>query len=98
MKEQIKTPEKELNKVEISNQSDPEFKTLDIRKLKELREELSSIKKVQSETKDTLTEIKNIYRETTVASMKLRFKSMICNIRKQKPTNQNKKKESRKGG
>ena len=28
MKEQIKTPEKELNKMEISNLSDAEFKTL----------------------------------------------------------------------
>ena len=27
MKEQIKTPEKELNKMEISNQLDAEFKT-----------------------------------------------------------------------
>ena len=28
MKEQIKTPEKQLNKMEISNLSDAEFKTL----------------------------------------------------------------------
>ena len=28
MKEQIKTPEKELNKMEMSNLSDTEFKTL----------------------------------------------------------------------
>ena len=58
-KEQIKTPEKELNKMEISNPSDAEFKTLAIRMLRELGEDLSSIKKIQSETKDTLTEIKN---------------------------------------
>ena len=37
MKEQNKTPEKELNKMEISNLSDAEFKTLVIRMLKELR-------------------------------------------------------------
>ena len=37
MKKKIKTPEKELNKLEISNQSDSEFKTLFIRMLKELR-------------------------------------------------------------
>ena len=36
MKEQNKTPEKELNKMEISNLSDAEFKTLGIRMLKEL--------------------------------------------------------------
>ena len=35
--EQINTPEKELNKREISNLSDTEFKTLVIRMLKELR-------------------------------------------------------------
>ena len=59
MKEQIKTSEKELNEVEISNVSDAEFKTLFTRMLKELSEDLSSIKKNQSETKDTLIEIKN---------------------------------------
>ena len=36
MKEQIKTLEKEQNKMEISNLSDTEFKTLVIRMLKEL--------------------------------------------------------------
>ena len=59
MKEQIKTPEKELNEMEISNLSDAEFKTLVIRMLKELREDLNSIKKIQLETKDTLIKIKN---------------------------------------
>ena len=59
MKEQIKTPEKELNKMEINNLSDAEFKTLVIRMLKELSEDLSSIKRIQSEMKDTLIEIKN---------------------------------------
>ena len=54
MKEQIKTPEKELNKMEMSNLSDAEFKTLAIRMLKELSEDLNSIKKIQS-----LIEIKN---------------------------------------
>ena len=59
MKEQIKTPEKELNKMEISYLSDAEFKTLVIRVLKELSEDLNTIKKIQSEVKDTLIEIKN---------------------------------------
>ena len=57
MKEQIKTPEKELNEMEISNLSDAEFKTMAIKMLKELM--LSSIKKIQSEMKDTIIEIKN---------------------------------------
>ena len=43
--------------MEIS--SDVEFKTLVIRMLKELSEDLSSIKKIQSETKDILIEIQN---------------------------------------
>ena len=45
--------------MEISNLSDAEFKTLVIRMLKELSEDLSSIKKIQSEMRDTLIEIKN---------------------------------------
>ena len=41
VKEQIKTPEKELNEVEISNLS--EFKTLIIKMIKEISEDHSSI-------------------------------------------------------
>ena len=59
MKEQIKTPERELNNMEISNILVAEFKTLFIRMFKELSKDLSSIKKIQSDTKDTLIEIKN---------------------------------------
>ena len=59
MKEQNKTPEKELNKMETSNLLDAEFKTLVIRMLKELSEDLNRVKKIQSEMKDTLIEIKN---------------------------------------
>ena len=59
VKEQIKTPGKELYEMEISNLSDAGFKTLVARILKELSEDHSSIKKIQPETKDTLTEIKN---------------------------------------
>ena len=54
MKKQIKTSEKELNKMDISNLSDAELETLDIRMLKKLSEDLNNIKKIQSETKDTL--------------------------------------------
>ena len=59
MKERIKTPEKELNRMKISNLSDAEFKTLVIRMLRELSKDLGSIKKNQSEMKDTLMEIKD---------------------------------------
>ena len=90
MKEQTKTPEKELNTMEKSNLSDAEFKTLVISLLKELVKDLSIIKKTQSERKDTLIEINNSLQETTVECMKPRIKSTIWNIRKQKTT-QNKK-------
>ena len=59
MKEPNKTPEKELNKMETSKLPDAEFKTLDINILKELNEDLNSIKKIQSEMKDTLIKTKN---------------------------------------
>ena len=60
MKEQIKTPEKDLNKVEGSNLSDAKFQTLVIRMFKELSEDLGTVKKnTQSETKDTIVEIEN---------------------------------------
>ena len=55
--EQYKTSE--ANKVETSNLLDAEFKSLVIRMLNELSENLSSIKKGQSEMKDILTEMKN---------------------------------------
>ena len=45
MKEEIKTPEKEVNEMEISNLSEAECKTLVIRMLKELSEDLNSKKR-----------------------------------------------------
>ena len=45
--------------METSDLSDAEFKTLVIRMLEELSEDLSSIRNTQSETKDTLIEIMN---------------------------------------
>ena len=55
MKEQIKTPEKELSNEEIANLSDAEIKTLVIRMLIELIE-LSH--KMKEQMKDTQSEIK----------------------------------------
>ena len=52
-------PEKELNKTEINNLSDAEFKTLVIRVLKELIRYGNNIKE---EMKVTLNEIKKNYR------------------------------------
>ena len=58
MKEQIKTPAKELNNMEISNLSDAQFKTLVTRKLQELTGYFKGIKKTQEEMKVALSEIK----------------------------------------
>ena len=46
MKEKDRTPENELNQMETSKLLHAEFKTLVIRMLKELSENLSSIKKI----------------------------------------------------
>ena len=54
MKEQVKNPEKELNKMGTSNLLDAEFKTLVIRMLRELTEYGKSIRE---EMKSTLSEI-----------------------------------------
>ena len=45
--------------MEISNLSDAEFKTLVIRMLRKLSEDLSSIKKIQPELENSLIETKN---------------------------------------
>ena len=55
MKEQITTPEKELNNKEIDNLSDAEFKTLVIRMLTKLTE---NGHKIKEEVKITQSEIK----------------------------------------
>ena len=51
MKQQIKTPEKKLNKMETNNVSDAEFKTLVIRMLKGLIGYFNSIKTDQVRNK-----------------------------------------------
>ena len=73
MKEQIKTPEKELSDEEIDNLSDAEFKTLVIRMLTELIELVTkwrnegyqseinkNIQGTNSEGKETGTQINNL--------------------------------------
>ena len=87
MKEQIKIPEKELNKMEISNLKDAEFKTLVIRMLKELSEDLSCIKKIQSETKDILIKIKNNLQRNNYRVNEAKNEIVIWNIKKKKTTN-----------
>ena len=62
MREQIKTPEKELSNKEIANLSDAEFKTLVIRMLTELTElrhkMKEQVKPTQSEMKENIQGIK----------------------------------------
>ena len=83
MKEQIKTPENELNKMDISNLSDAEFKTLVRRMLKEPSKNLNRIKRsIWSDIKDTLIEMQNNVQGNNSEWMKLRIKSIIWNIRK----------------
>ena len=98
MKKTSKTPEEELNKMEISNVSDAEFKTLVIRMLKELNEDLNSIKKIHSERKDTLIEIKNNLQGNNSRVDETENQIKDLEHKKQKTTSQNnkKKKESRK--
>ena len=55
MKEQIKTPEKELSKKKIANLSDAEFKTVVIRMLTEMTE---YGRKIEEEVKAMQSEIK----------------------------------------
>ena len=84
MKEQNKTPEKELNKTEIANLSDAEFKTLVIRMLKELIGFCNSTKKTQAEMKVALSKIKKNPQGTNSGGDEAKIKSMIWNIRKKK--------------
>ena len=93
MKEQIKTPEKELTKLEISHLSGAEFKTLVTSMLKEVSEDLNDMKKIQSETKETLTEVKNNLQGNNCRVDEAENQSMIWNIRKQKATKQKNKKK-----
>ena len=79
--------------MDISNLSDAEFKTLVIRILKELSEDLSSIKKIQSKMKDPQIKIKNNLQgiNSTVG----KAENQISNLehKEAKTTNQNSKKK-----
>ena len=79
VKEQIKTPEKELSDEEIDNLSDAEFKTLVIRMLTEMVENDCKIKEV---VKAIQSKIKKNIQEPIVKGRKSGLKSMIWNRRK----------------
>ena len=95
MREQIKTPEKKLNKREISNLSDAEFKTLIIRMLKELSEDLNSIKNFQLEMMDTLIKIKNNLQGSNSRVDEAKNQINDLEDRREKTSNQNKRKKKR---
>ena len=78
MKQHIQTPEKELSDEKIDNLSDAEFKTLTIRKLTEI---IEFGRKMKEEMKAIQSEIKEMYRESTVKERILGLKSMIWNKR-----------------
>ena len=86
---------KELNKMKISNLSDAEFKTLVLKMLKEHGEDLNSIKKIQSEKKDSLIKIKNSVQgnRSNVDEAKNQINDLEHKETKKTPTNQNKKKK-----
>ena len=96
MKEQNKAPEKiQLNKEEIANLSDAQFKTLVIKKLTELVE-LGH--KLDENMKAMLREKRKMYREPIVMGRKIELKSTVWTRRKKETFNQNrmKKQEFRK--
>ena len=77
MKEQNKTPDKELNKMETNNLLDTEFKTLFVRMLNELKrrvdelsenfnKEIENIKAELQNIKRSQSEMKNILPEMPV--------------------------------
>ena len=95
MKEEIKTPEKELNKVQMSSLSVAEFRTLVIRMLKELSEDFNCTQKNQTEIKDRLMEMNNLQGiNSRVAGAENQISDM--EHRKEKTTKQKKKKKKKK--
>ena len=94
MKEQKKSPKKQLNEMEASSLPDTEFKTVVMRVLKELRarvdelrelkeiinieKDIDTIKKNQSEMKNTISEMRE---ESTAGWMKQRIQSAIWRTR-----------------
>ena len=81
--------------MKVSNVSDAEFETLVIKMLKELSEGLSSLKKIQWQTKDTLIEIKNnlLGNNSRVDEAKNQINDL--EHKEAKTTNQNNKKKKR---
>ena len=81
MKEQIKTPEKELSNEEIANLSDAKFKTLVIRMLTEMVEDghkiVEKVKAMQSEIKKNIQGTNSEGKETRTQINSLEQKEEI---------------------
>ena len=60
MKEQENSPEEELNEMEASNLSDVEFRLMIIRMLSNMKKDVETIKKNQSEIKNAVSKINNL--------------------------------------
>ena len=88
MKEQIKTPEKELSDEEIANLSDAEFKTLVIRMLTEMvecgRKIEEEVKAMQSEIKKNIHGTSSEGKETRTQINHLEQKEEIHNQNRMK--------------
>ena len=74
MKEQIKTPKKELSEKEIANLSDAEFKTLVIRMLTEM---VNHGCKIEEKVKAMKSEIKENVQGTNSEGKEMRLKSIV---------------------
>ena len=79
MKEQIKTPEKQLSNEETANLSDAEFKTLVIRMLADI---IKYSHKIKVEVKAIQNEIKHNIQGINSEGKETRLKSMIWSRRK----------------
>ena len=79
MKEHIKTPETELNEMEIANLLDAEFKTLVIKMFRDLTE---YGKCIREEMKATLSYIKKNPQGTNSEGKEARVQLIIWNMRK----------------
>ena len=65
MKEQDKTPEKQINKVEIGNLTGKEFRIMIVKKIQDLRKRMETkIEKMQEIFNKNLEELKNKQRGT----------------------------------
>ena len=86
MKEQIKSPDKELSNEEIANLSDEEFKTLVIRTLREV---IEYSKNIREEMKAILSEVKENKQRTSSEGKETRTQINGLEQKEERNFNQN---------